>query len=367
MGQYVDYGYGQQVWNSLLPFFGGNEYGTAAMMGNLFHESGIIPYRLQGDFSSGFQTSLQYTSNVDNGIVSEHDFVNNGPNGGGYGLAQWTYYTRKQALYNKYKTGYASIGDINLALDYLQDELNGGYASSKAACVNATNIAEPTIFVLKYYENPADSGSAVQQDRIETAQQIYDRYAGGTRTGDYLVTIVNEGDGITTAYPKTATAGTTITLIDTPNAGASFVRHEVLQGAITIGSDNTFVMPTSNVVIKALYTGTTPPVEEYHYLIIEVEGNYKGIITHKNNVGLIVGVYPFVNNGGKKTYYYTGRRDDTFQITFIGAKPVVMKTVPASAMVDNTVTIPSSDVYVIINKNHKMPIWMYRRRKKVIW
>lgn len=367
MAQYVDYGWGQQVWNDLKAFFNGNEYGTAAMMGNLFHESGIVPYRLQGDFTSGFQTSIQYTANVDNGTVTEQDFVRNGPNGGGYGLAQWTYYTRKQALYDKYETGYSSIGDIGLALSFLHDELNGGYASTKAACVNATNIAEPTIFVLKNYENPEDSGTAVQQDRIETAQQIYDRYAGGTPTGDYLVTIINEGNGITTAYPETATAGTTILLVDTPETGESFIRHEVISGSISIGSDNTFTMPTSNVVIKAVYTGTTPPVEEYHYLTILLHGSYKGIITHRNKAGLIVGVYPFIINGGNKTYYFTGRKDDTFTITFIGSKPTVMKCTPASALVNNVITIPASDVFLEIGKRHTMPIWMYKRRRMIEW
>ena len=367
MAQFVDYGFAQQVWNDLKSFFGGNEIGTAAMMGNLFAESGIVPYRLQGDFSTGFQTSLQYTANVDNGTISERDFVYNGPNGGGYGLAQWTFRTRKQGLYNMYKTGYSSIGDLSLALAFLHQELNTDYASTKAACTNATSMFDATVFVLKNFENPEDSGTAVQQDRTQTAQQIYDRFAGGSPVGEFLVSIINEGEGITTAYPQTATAGTTILLTNTPDSGATFLRYEVLVGSISIGSDGTFTMPPENVTIKAVYTGTTPQPTQYHVLTIEITGSFRGLIVHENSAGQLLGTYPFYVNGGRKVLFYTGRTGDKFTINFIGKQPVVFRSVPASDMVGNVVTFSASDVTVTVSDGKKMPLWMYNRRRKRRW
>ena len=361
MAQFVDYGFAQAVWNDLKSFFGGNEIGTAAMMGNLFAESSIVPYRLQGDFSSGFQTSLQYTDRVDNGTVSEYDFVHNGPNGGGYGLAQWTFQSRKQGLYDMYQTGYSSIGDLSLALAFLH------YASTKTACTNATSMFDATVYVLKNFENPADSGPAVQQDRTQTAQQIYDRYAGGSPTGEFLVSIINEGEGITTAYPETATAGTTILLTNAPDAGQTFLRYEVLAGAISIGSDGTFTMPPENVTIKAVYTGTTPAPVEYHVMTVEITGSFKGLIVHQDRTGRLLGLYPFYVNGGRKRLYYTGRTGDKFTINFIGARPVIFKANPASEMVGNVVTISTYDVTVTISDGKKMPIWMYNRRRKRRW
>lgn len=367
MAQFVDYGFAQAVWNDLKSFFGGNEIGTAAMMGNLFAESSIVPYRLQGDFSSGFQTSLQYTDRVDNGTVSEYDFVHNGPNGGGYGLAQWTFQPRKQGLYDMYQTGYSSIGDLSLALAFLHYELNNDYASTKAACTNATSMFDATVYVLKNFENPADSGPAVQQDRTQTAQQIYDRYAGGSPVGEFLVSIINEGEGITTAYPETATAGTTILLTNAPDAGQTFLRYEVLAGAISIGSDGTFTMPPENVTIKAVYTGTTPAPVEYHVMTVEITGSFKGLIVHQDRTGRLLGLYPFYVNGGRKRLYYTGRTGDKFTINFIGARPVIFKANPASEMVGNVVTISTYDVTVTVSDGKKMPIWMYNRRRKRSW
>lgn len=257
MAQFVDFGFSQQVWNDLVSFFGGNEIGAAAMMGNLWHESGIVPYRLQGDFTTGFTRSIEYTADVDSKTISEYDFVHNGPNGGGYGLAQWTYYTRKQALYSLWESGgYSSIGSLDLALAMLHNELNGSFLSTKTVCSNATDIYNATVYVLQHFENPADQSQAVKNDRTETAQQIYDTYSGGQPpVGTYRVTVTVDGRGSASATPTQAQAGTTITLTQTPETGFEFIGFEVITGSVIIDSNNQFVMPSQNVVILAKFTG----------------------------------------------------------------------------------------------------------------
>ena len=90
-------GFEKQIWDYFLAKLG-NAYGVAGLMGNLQAESGLCPYRVQGDFSTGWTESANYTARVDSGEISEDDFVNNGPGGGGYGLAQWTFWSRKQGL-----------------------------------------------------------------------------------------------------------------------------------------------------------------------------------------------------------------------------------------------------------------------------
>ena len=42
--------YAQAIWGMLLSAIG-NEYGVAGLMGNLYAESGLIPFRKQGDYS----------------------------------------------------------------------------------------------------------------------------------------------------------------------------------------------------------------------------------------------------------------------------------------------------------------------------
>lgn len=46
LSDYVDYGYSKAVWDNLMTYIN-NPIGVAAMMGNLFAESGIVPYRCE--------------------------------------------------------------------------------------------------------------------------------------------------------------------------------------------------------------------------------------------------------------------------------------------------------------------------------
>lgn len=183
LSDYKDWGYSKAVWDNLMTYIN-NEIGVAALMGNLYAESGIVPYRCQGDFSdtNKFLPSRNYTTNVDNGTISENDFVEHGlfENKDGYGLAQWTYYTRKQALYNMWKSGsYDSIGNIDLALVYLKSELEThGYNDTLTVLQNATDIRSASNHVLFYFENPELQGQDVQDQRYDYSQDIYDIYSG---------------------------------------------------------------------------------------------------------------------------------------------------------------------------------------------
>lgn len=174
MSSYEDY-----AWATLYNFIG-NEYGTAGLMGNLYAESGIIPYRLQGDFTSGYSRSIAYTNNVNSGVYTETQFVNDSK---GYGLAQWTYYSRKQALYNKWRSGgYSSIGDMALGCDFLIDELSSSFSGVLAVLRTATSVREASDIVLHQFENPAQQGPDVEAYRASLGQGYYDRYAGGGPT-----------------------------------------------------------------------------------------------------------------------------------------------------------------------------------------
>lgn len=177
--------YSKTIWNYLINKIG-NEYGVAGLMGNLQAESGLQPHRLQGDFTTGYTTSVTYTANVDNGTISRDDFIYNGPGGGGYGLAQWTYSTRKADLYDKWKNeGYSSIGSIDLALDYLWWELNNRseFKSVLSTLKSATSIREASDKVLHDFENPADQSTSVEETRNSLSQAWYDRYTGTGGTG----------------------------------------------------------------------------------------------------------------------------------------------------------------------------------------
>lgn len=173
-------GYEQKIWNYLKSKIG-NEYGVAGLMGNLQAESGLYPDIVQGDVPRS-SYSENYTAQVDSGAISEYDFVNNGPNGGGYGLCQWTFPSRKQGLYDKWKSGgYSSIGSIDLALDYLWYELNNSFADVLSVLKSATSIRQASDKVLHDFENPLDQSTSVEEARASMGQAYYNQFHG---TGD---------------------------------------------------------------------------------------------------------------------------------------------------------------------------------------
>lgn len=176
--------FAEYIWNYFKEKIG-NEYGVAGLMGNLQAESGLIPYRVQGDFTEGYTYSIDYTAQVDNGTISEYDFVNNGPNGKGYGLAQWTFYTRKQNMYNMWKSGgYSSIGCIELACDFLYHELSTNYIGVLNGLKSASTIKEASDLVLHEFEKPADQSESVENVRLNLATAHYNTFKGtGSGTG----------------------------------------------------------------------------------------------------------------------------------------------------------------------------------------
>lgn len=161
----------KMIW-SFLKRKGLNDYAVAGLMGNLKAESALNPQNLQGSYERklGF-TDAGYTSAVDNG--SYGNFVTDKA---GYGLVQWTYWSRKQNLLNFAKGKGVSIGDLNMQLEFLWKELQG-YKSVMATLKNAASILEASNAVLKGYERPANQGESAQKKRAAYGQDFYDKYA----------------------------------------------------------------------------------------------------------------------------------------------------------------------------------------------
>lgn len=162
------------IWNYLITKDRiGNPYGVAGLMGNLYAESGLNPINLEntGNKKLGM-TDIEYTENVDNGTYSKEEFAKDKC---GYGLAQWTYHTRKEKLYNYCKANCSgSIGDIQSQLEFLWKELCG-YTSVVKVLKSAKSIKEASDVVLTKYERPANQGDSVKQKRANYGKKIYDR------------------------------------------------------------------------------------------------------------------------------------------------------------------------------------------------
>ncbi len=150
-----------------------NAYAVAGLMGNLYAESGLNSCNLQNSYNKSLNmTDAQYTAAVDNG--SYGNFVKDKA---GYGLAQWTYCTRKQALFDYAKKAGASIGSLDMQLAFLWDELQG-YKSVMKVLKAATSVRAASDAVLTGYEKPADQSETVQKKRAEYGEAYYKKYAG---------------------------------------------------------------------------------------------------------------------------------------------------------------------------------------------
>lgn len=163
------------IWDYIVNI-SGNEIGAAGLLGNIKAESGIIPYRKQGDFSSGYTKSIEYTNKVDNGIITENQFVHDSI---GYGLAQWTFSTRKQKYYTHCKDRGGSIGSTENGVTFLISELMSDYPAVWSAIVNATDLKTVSDIVLHQFENPAKQDAVVENYRYSLSISIYDEYSTG--------------------------------------------------------------------------------------------------------------------------------------------------------------------------------------------
>lgn len=138
------------IWNYLINKIG-NPHGVAGLMGNLYVESGLRPDNLQNTYEKKLgMTDAQYTAAVDDGAYT--NFVHDSA---GYGLAQWTYWSRKQNLLEFARAAGTSIGNLDMQLAFLWKELQG-YTSVLSALRNAKSVREASDAVMLRYERPAD-------------------------------------------------------------------------------------------------------------------------------------------------------------------------------------------------------------------
>ena len=151
---------------------GFNDYGIAGLMGNLYAESGLKPTNLQNTYEKSLEmTDAEYTAAVDSGVYD--NFINDKA---GYGLAQWTYYSRKQNLLNYCKSKNKSIGDLSAQLEFLIKELNSEYSAVVTTLKNATSVLEASNAVLLKFERPANQSQTVQDKRASYGLTYFNKY-----------------------------------------------------------------------------------------------------------------------------------------------------------------------------------------------
>lgn len=162
------------IWN-FLKSKGLNDYAVAGIMGNLEKESGLDPCNLQNSYNKKLNISdADYTAVVDAGAYP--DFVTDKA---GYGLVQWTYWSRKKALLDYAKAAGTSIGDLNMQLAFMWQELQG-YKAVMTVLNSSASVREASDIVLHKYEQPGDQSVAVEEKRAASGQTFFDRFTGSS-------------------------------------------------------------------------------------------------------------------------------------------------------------------------------------------
>jgi N-acetyl-anhydromuramyl-L-alanine amidase AmpD len=150
-----------------------NDYACAGIIGNLFCESGNRPNNLQNSYEKILgMDDVTYTAKVNSG-----EYANFVHDSAGYGLAQWTYWSRKQGLLDFIKKRGVSIDDLFGQLDWLWCEMtaNTTLINELRSC---QSVYEATKIFMCEFERPADQSESAIQRRASYSQQFYNKYAG---------------------------------------------------------------------------------------------------------------------------------------------------------------------------------------------
>lgn len=168
--------YEKDTWDYLISL-GYTEEGTAGIMGNIHAESANSPINLQNSANRKLgMTDTQYTKAVDDGTYENFIY-----DSAGYGICQWTYWSRKKSLLQLAKKRSLSIGSLLMQIDFLEKELKQYGLYKKLH--NSKDMREATKIFLVQFEKPAsvigkteDQIEEIVDIRYQYAQTIYNKY-----------------------------------------------------------------------------------------------------------------------------------------------------------------------------------------------
>lgn len=122
------------------------------MMGNAQCESNLEANRVQGDFSSFRTLSKSYVARIENGSMSKQDFCFDGK---GFGLWQFTFHSRKAALWDFWKSYGGKIDDPVMQTKFAIAELKKDYHSLWETLLTNNDLYTCTKLICEQYERPA--------------------------------------------------------------------------------------------------------------------------------------------------------------------------------------------------------------------
>lgn len=189
--------------------------GAAGLMGNLYAESGIVSVIYE--WSKHDRIGLSNEEYVRQTMSGEYtNFVYDQA---GFGVAQWTFWSRKEALLEQCRT---QLGDMNCQLGFLIYELSTGYAKVMSTLKSSHDLYTCTVQVMCDFERPADQSQAAKNKRYGYSQRIYSEFTGNSSssTSSDKTYVVQAGDtlsGIAARYGTTVSTLVQLNHISNPD------------------------------------------------------------------------------------------------------------------------------------------------------
>ena len=157
------------IWSYLKEHTTLPEIAIAGIMGNLECESNCEACRKQGDFSLDRSASKEYARQANAGTNNfAYDSI-------GFGLAQWTYYSRKENLLNSCRSQGKGVEDEEAQLVFMLAEMQTEFTNMWKRLFQVGTIADAAGLVCREYERPAVLNIT---ERTRAGQKIYDEFHG---------------------------------------------------------------------------------------------------------------------------------------------------------------------------------------------
>lgn len=160
----------ETIWNFFKTHTQLPDEAIAGIMGNMEAESNCEACRVQGDFTADRRTSKQYAANVNSGALPNWHTDSRG-----WGLCQWTFYSRKANLRSTCQSYGVGIEDETAQLNFFLAEMQMEYTSTWNKLLNCHSIYDAASYVCVEFERPAVNNIAARADYGNT---IYKQFHG---------------------------------------------------------------------------------------------------------------------------------------------------------------------------------------------
>ena len=167
-----------------------------------------------------------------------------------------------------------------LTLKQTTGEINGTASASSTSATAGTEItltATPnTGYHFKEWQVESPAGLVITNNKFTmpdsnvAIKAIFEEDSPFAPT-KHTVTVKTDGNGIAFASPLLAVAGTEITLTAMPKEGYHFKEWQVISGGVAI-ENNKFLMPDTNVEVKAFFEEGAPPAPTKYTVTVTTEG-----------------------------------------------------------------------------------------------